>query len=484
MSSPSSTKTPIWPAALALVAAGIGFAFALSSTLDYTSHLDRQVHDLHCSFIPGVAGEASQEGACRAAMYSSYSALFKEKYWGGIPIALPAVGAFGFFGAFAIYLLLARDRAPRRAHQFLFLAGITPFAVSAVMFVISLTKIGSFCKTCVGIYVGSTLLAIAGIGALIADLRRGRAALDAFRAGSVTMGPHAAPNPGAQRAPGKTVAAEPTKAALEMEKADKPEKGPLEVAPTLAEGEVPAVETPRDEPPITPPRTGGPLLIPAWLIALAVFSAVPAMLYVSALPNYATYVNGCGKLEKVSDPTKSLLYISPAGAKQQATMVVDPLCPTCKAFHQRLVAEGIFDQLDTTLVLFPLDNECNWMLDRALHPGACVVSKAVLCSDRRATAVLEWAYENQESLLETAKGSGGIAELRGKIRDKWPGLDQCIDSKETKQRLERILRFAVQNQLPVSTPQLYLDGVRLCDEDSDIGLSYTLSKLAPAVRPK
>lgn len=466
MSLPSSTKTPIWPSALALVAAGIGFAFALSSTLDYTSHLDRQVHDLHCSFIPGIAGDAAQEGACRAAMYSSYSALLKDRYWGGIPISLPAVGAFGFFAAFSIYLLLARERAPRRAHQFLFLAGLTPLAVSAVMFVISLTKLGTFCKTCVGIYVGSGLLAVAGIGALVGDMRRARAAVEAFRA-----------------APGKTVLAAPARAAVDVEKGG---KGPHEVAPTLPEGEVPAVETPGEvEPHVTPPRTGGPLLIPAWLLALGVFAVVPAMLYVSALPNYATYVTGCGKLEKPTDPTKSLIYVTPAGARQQATMVVDPLCPTCKAFHQRLVNEGIFDKLDTTLVLFPLDNECNWMLDRPLHPGACVVSKAVLCGDRRALAVLEWAYENQEGLLEAAKGQGGIAEVRGKIRDKWPGLDQCIDSKETKQRLERILRFAVQNQLPVSTPQLYLDGVRLCDEDSDIGLSYTLSKLAPdLMRPR
>lgn len=458
MSPPPSTKAPIWPSVLALLAAGLGFAFALSSTLDYTSHLDRQVHDLHCSFIPGLAGEASQEGACRAAMYSSYSALFKDRYWGGIPISLPAVGAFGFFAAFALYLLLARDRAPRRAHQFLFVAGLTPLAVSAVMFVISLTKLGQFCKTCVGIYSASVLLAIAGVGALVGDLRRGRAALEAFR-----------------RSPGKQVFPPPAKAAVDLEKA---EKGALEVAPTLPEGEVPAVETPGDEP-FTPPRTGGPLLVPAWLLALAVFSAVPALLYVSALPNFATYITGCGKLENPADPTNALLRFTPAGARQPATMVVDPLCPTCKAFHQRLVNEGIFDKLDTTLVLFPLDNECNWMLDRALHPGACVVSKAVLCSDRRALQVLEWAYENQESLLEAAKGQGGVAELRGRIRDRWPGLDQCIDSKETKQRLERTLRFAVQNQLPVSTPQLYLDGVRLCDEDSDIGLSYTLSKLAP-----
>lgn len=456
MSPKVSRVIQIWPSALALVASLLGFAFALSSTLDYTSHLDRQVHDLHCSFIPGLGADAAQEGACRAAMYSPYSALFKDRYWGGVPIALPAVGAFAFFAAFSLYLLLARERAPRRAHQFLFLAGITPLAVSAVMFVISLTKLGEFCKTCVGIYTASVLLAIAGTGALLLDLRRAREALAVFRS------------------PAKTVYSAPSEAAIAAEKDDH------KVAPTVVEGEIPAVETTKDpEPTYTPPRTGGFALIPAWLLALAAFSVVPALLYVSALPSYATYVTGCGKLEKPADPTNALLHVTPAGARQQATLVVDPLCPTCKAFHQRLVTEGIFEKLDTTLVLFPLDNECNWMLDRAVHPGACILSKAILCSDQRALNVLEWSYEKQESLLATAKGDGGLPALRGMIRERWPGLDACIDSKETKQRMERTLRFAVANQLPVSTPQLFLDGVRLCDEDSDIGLSYTLGKLAP-----
>jgi uncharacterized membrane protein len=459
MSSAVPRRTPLWPSALALVASLLGFAFALSSTLDYTRHLDRQVHDLHCSFIPGLGADASQEGACRAAMYSPYSALFKDRYWGGIPISLPAVGAFAFFAAFALYLLLAGDRAPRRAHHFLFFAGATPLAVSAIMFVISVTKLGTFCKTCVGIYASSVLLAIAGAGALLGDRRRAAEALAMFRS------------------PTKTVYTAPAAAALERDE----KKDERRVAPTVIEPDVPGVETPKEpEPAFTPPRTGGPALIPSWLLALAAFSAVPALLYVSALPGYATYVTGCGKLEKPNDPTKTaLLHVTPAGAKQEATLVVDPLCPTCKAFHQRLVAEGIFEKLDTTLVLFPLDNECNWMLDRPLHPGACVVSKAVICNEAHADAALEWAYDKQEALLDAAKGKGGIAEVRGMIREKWPTLDACIDSKETKQRLERTLRFAVQNQLPVSTPQLFLDGTRLCDEDSDIGLSYTLSKLAP-----
>ncbi len=456
MSTAVKNKVPIWPSALALVAAALGLAFSLSSTLDYTRHLDRQVHDLHCSFIPGAAAEAGQEAACRAAMYSPYSALFKDRYWGGIPISLPAVGAFAFFAAFAVYLLLSRNNAPRRAYQFQFLGGLTPLLVSLVMFVISLTKLGQFCKTCVGIYSASALLAVASIGALFVDLRRAKDAIAEFRN------------------PSKTVAAAPLESWAALEK----DEG--KVAPTLLEGEVPAIETPPQ--PFVPPRTGGFALVPSWLIALAAFSLVPALLYVSALPSYGTYLTGCGKLEKPADPTNALLHITPAGAKQQATLVVDPLCPTCKAFHQRLVAEGVFEQLDTTLVLFPLDNECNWMLDRAVHPGACAVAKAVLCSDKRALSTLEWAYEKQDALLAAAKGEGGVAAVRSMIRESYPTLDACIDSKETKQRLERTLRFAVANQLPVSTPQLFLDGTRLCDEDSDIGLSYTLSKIAPNLR--
>jgi len=35
--------------------------------------------------------------------------------------------------------------------------------------------------------------------------------------------------------------------------------------------------------------------------------------------------------------------------------------------------------------------------------------------------------------------------------------------------------------VPVSTPQVFLTKQRLCDEDTDIGLRYTLDQLAPEV---
>jgi uncharacterized membrane protein len=421
-------KAPRWPSVLALVAALLGLVFASVSTLDYAAHLDRQVHDLHCSFVPGLAGAHGADSACRTAMYSPYAALFRDRYWGGVPISLFAVGAFVFFVGFALYAVFAGDRLPRRAAQFFGVTSLAPFAASLVMFTISWLKLGAFCKTCVGIYAASTLLAIAGI-ALLREASRQR-----------TLPPRVGAS--------DTVVDEPAFAAAS--------------AP--------------------PPMS--PLFLAAWLAGLAAFAVTPALLYVAALPSYAPYVTGCGTLEKATESHGALLRITPAGAVQPATMFVDPLCPTCKAFHQRLVADGTFDKLDTTLVLFPLDDACNWMLDRAVHPGACIVAKAVICADRRALPVLEWSYEHQDELLAAAKAGAGLVNVRAMIRQKWPELDGCIDQKETAQRLDRMLRYAVDNHLPVSTPQLFLGDTRLCDEDSDIGLSYTLVRLAPALRSK
>jgi protein-disulfide isomerase len=158
----------------------------------------------------------------------------------------------------------------------------------------------------------------------------------------------------------------------------------------------------------------------------------------------------------------------------------DPLCPTCKAFHDRLGAERILERLDAELALFPLDNECNWMLDTPLHPGACIVSKAVLCGGDQTRAVLEWAYEQQERLARA--GKSGPATLKNVISERWgEAILRCIDDRKTEVRLNNHLHFASDNGIPVSTPQMYLGKRRICDEDTDIGLRFTLAELAPEV---
>ncbi|MFO0755795.1 MAG: vitamin K epoxide reductase family protein [Byssovorax sp.] len=426
-----------WPAALALVASLLGLTFAGLSSLDYTRHLDRQIHDVHCSYIPGASPEQSAENACRVAMYSPFAALFRDRYWGGVPISLFAVGAFAFFLAFALYLLLGGQHIPRRGAQFFAFFGLTPGFVSILMAVISALRLGHFCKTCVGIYASSALLATSALIFLVIDRR---ARMESLRRPAPTIGPA--------------------------------ERTLVDSMPYGATGSPEAQRA----------AEGSFLLIPAWALGLALFAVTPALLYVTALPNYTAYITGCGKLEKAPEPGNVLLHIAPPGAVQPATLFVDPLCPTCKAFHQRMTAEGYMDQLDLTLVLFPLDSECNWMLDRPVHPGSCAVSKAILCSDYKAMQVLEWSYEHQDEILDAAKAGAGNVNVRAMIRTRWPGLDTCIDSKETKLRLDKMLRYIVTNHLPVSTPQLFLGDTRLCDEDTDMGLSYTIKRLAPALR--
>jgi uncharacterized membrane protein len=151
---------------LAVIAALLGLVFAAYSTYDYAAQLDRQVHAVHCSFIPGAPVSNDADNACKAALFSPYSAIFRATYWGGIPISLFGLGAFAFFVGFALYLRLGDGRLPRSA--FTTFAGLTlgPVAVSLVMFTISVTHLHALCKLCVGIYTASIVMAIAAILAM------------------------------------------------------------------------------------------------------------------------------------------------------------------------------------------------------------------------------------------------------------------------------------------------------------------------------
>ncbi len=399
-------------AIVTMVAGILGVAFALISTLDFAAHLDRQIHDLHCSFIPGASVATSGAEGCKAALFSSYSSFFREQYWGGIPISLFAVGAFAFFFAFGLYLLVADDAAPRRAYLFLGTAGFTPLLVSLGMASIALMELGKFCKVCVGLYFSSALLAVAAFFAL-------RAMKKIVRAGEGTVAP----------------------------------------------------------------REGGSMLLPALFAGLGIAALLPSLVYAASVPDYSSYIGKCGKLDQPKEAHNSLLKIPTTHPVRPVTLFEDPLCPTCKAFHERLVADGIFEKFDVTLVLFPLDDEdghCNWMVGQALHPGACVLSRAVLCGGPKARSILEWSFANQEDLR--VLGKTNPKGIKDRVAAQFGAeTAACIDDPKTAQKLNHHLHFASNNHVPVSTPQVFLGDLRLCEEDTDLGLKYALSRLAPEV---
>jgi uncharacterized membrane protein len=226
-----------------------------------------------------------------------------------------------------------------------------------------------------------------------------------------------------------------------------------------------------------PAHPEGPIGWPALGVAFGVGVlgvAIPFGAYVSAAPDFSSYVGACGQLDAPDDPGSVLVPLGSQGGPTTMIEVLDPLCPSCRGFEER------FAKIETVgitrkALLFPLDNACNWMVNDAIHPGACAISEAVLCSGSDAENVLHWAFAHQEEITAAERsGKGGAAKLAA---DKFPALAPCIGSASARNKLNLALRYAVKNRLSVLTPQVYVQGLRLCDEDTDLGLEYALPRL-------
>jgi hypothetical protein len=193
-------------------------------------------------------------------------------------------------------------------------------------------------------------------------------------------------------------------------------------------------------------------------------------------PDHARFIGTCEALPHPDDGYGVMLRIDRGGPRgAPAIEVLDPLCPACRAFEQRLAASGLAEGLDRKVVMFPLDNTCNWMVTEATHPGACTVSEAVLCAGARAPEVIAWAFHEQDRIRsETRADPGAAARI---VKQRFPELAQCVGSPDARSRLNKSLRWIVANNIRVLTPQLFVDKVKLCDEDVDLGLEYTLSNM-------
>ena len=392
-----SRPAPLLP--VVAIAAVLGLFFAGFSTYDAVQHLDRDVHGLHCSFVPGLSGtDTDTASGCHVMLMSPYSSVLRQKVWGGIPIALPAMSVFAFLLYWTLQLWVRGRSRDRRATGFLVAATLLPVGASVVMGTIAATVLHAVCKLCVGIYVAS---ALAFAGALAAWLRA------------------------------------------------------------------------RREQPASPSQLSVVSLLLAFVLGVA-FVAAPIGVYVSSMPDFSGFVGQCGALEHAEDPYGVRIPMGGNGTVA-AIEVLDPLCPACSAFEQRLEVSGLGARLRREVVLFPLDDTCNWMVSQAVHPGACAVSEAVLCAGADAPAVIAWALEEQEHIRREASRDRGAA--RRIVAARFPRLASCIGSAGVRVRLNRSLRWAVTNHLPVLTPQLYVNGIKLCDEDTDLGMDYALSRL-------
>lgn len=228
----------------------------------------------------------------------------------------------------------------------------------------------------------------------------------------------------------------------------------------------------------SPTMSMGSLVI-AFIVGCA-FVGVSVVAYAAATPDFDKYVGDCGDLPGAKDAQSVLIPLGKQGNGPKIIEVVDPLCPACRAFERRFAALDIYETASRRGLLFPLDNSCNWMVDSAVHPGACAISEAMLCAGDDSEDVLEWAFDEQENIVAAERARPGSAAKLAVER--FPTLSGCVGSSKTRARLNRALRWAVDNHLPVLTPQLYVNGKRLCDADTDLGLDYMITRLVERSR--
>jgi len=371
----------------------LGVVFAAVSTYDFVAHLDRQVHAITCSIVPGLGPrDASGTSGCHAVLMSPYSSVFRSLTWGGIPIALPALGVFAFLFFRGLDLSLRRD-VGRGETGFLIVAALLPATTSAIYLWISEVAVGTVCTVCGGIYGASLGVLVAAVWAHRGAARAGAG----WSAGQWTL----------------------------------------------------------------------------YFLEGCALVLIPVMAYVVQKPAYPDTLARKNDLRHPEDRYGVMLEARGEG-KVPAIEVLDPLCPACKAFSQRLARSDLGRDLALQTVLFPLDKDCNWMVSESLHPGSCAVSEAVLCAGARSGDVLAWAFARQPELL--AAGAHGQAAVYARLKQEFPELASCLGQPVVRTRLNRSLRWVVSNSLPVLTPQLFVRNHKIPDEDTDLGLDFVLAR--------
>ncbi|HUT78643.1 MAG TPA: vitamin K epoxide reductase family protein [Polyangia bacterium] len=392
-----------------LVCALAGAVFSGFSARDSIAHLDRQIHAVTCSYVPGLESDATGQSGCYHVMMSPYSSVLRDATWGGIPIAVPSLSVFAFL------LFLGLDawrrgfgREPWRM-WFLAAAALLPAAVSVIYWVISVAWVGTLCKNCLGIYAAS-FGALAAAAGLLWLSRRSSA-----------------------------------------ERGDEAGRG-----------------------------AGMPWRW--WGLSFAegvLFVSLPIAVFAMQKPAYTDEMAACGSLLQPQDKYGIQLPVHRNPAGIPAVELTDPLCPACRAFRDRLRAGGLEQRLDLKVVLFPLDSSCNWMVNETIHPGACKVAEAVVCAGERARAVLDWTLDNQDELRRLATESASALDVR--LAAAFPELAGCLGTPSARSKINKSLRWIVANSARVTTPQLFVGGRRLCDEDTDLGLEFALGRLLDAM---
>jgi hypothetical protein len=114
--------------------------------------------------------------------------------------------------------------------------------------------------------------------------------------------------------------------------------------------------------------------------------------------------------------------------------------------------------------------------EQALHrPFRSIADRLMDVMDNHARARSNAEFARQEELINEAKADE--TKLRARLEQTFPAVKGCLGTPQAKLKVAKSLKWAVANGIPVLTPQLFIGDQRVCDEDTDLGLEYTVNAM-------
>jgi protein-disulfide isomerase/uncharacterized membrane protein len=137
--------------------------------------------------------------------------------------------------------------------------------------------------------------------------------------------------------------------------------------------------------------------------------------------------------------------LGPAGAPVQMIVFSDFRCPSCRRFAPRLreLQKEFGSQLAIVFKHFPLDKECNPLVKRDLHPGAC---RAALVAESARVQGRFWDMHDR------------LFQTQGKL----PAAERDSDNPATRARIAADIRDGAALKIE-ATPAVFLNGRRVAD---------------------
>ena len=149
-------------------------------------------------------------------------------------------------------------------------------------------------------------------------------------------------------------------------------------------------------------------------------------------------------------------FLGSGNARLTIVEFSDFRCPFCRrgAKYLRIVSTDYQKDADIVFKHFPLDRDCNPMIQRTLHPGACKLAEGAVCADLQGKF---WEFHDMAFQSQGSVSDALLSDIAQKIGLNIDQFYECLSSTKAKE----VIRQDIDEALALGvrqTPMLFING--------------------------